>query len=266
MRRFSLALAIFLLLPQLAFSAEPLTVSRVVDGDILQLSNGETVALKGVDTPESSNNFKLWRDAKSTGQDTKDIIEKGKEAAEFTRKLVEGKQVRLEYDAQKKDKYGRTLAYVYVLVCNNCDALRTSEYEYLDMKDPDESNAVCIFLNATLVKAGYAQVMTLPSNVKYQELFEKLEKEAKDQKRGLWWDMVEVDQKKVNYKFGIEDATGLGNVRTSNAKVGADYKVSKNATVGVEASQGIHDTQDAAAWGQSVDDETAAQAKYKLSF
>jgi micrococcal nuclease len=266
MRKLSLAFALCLLLPQFAFSDEPLVVSSVMNGDILQLSNGEQIVLIGADTPESSNNFKLWRDAKNTGRDTKEILEKGKEAADFTRNLIEGKQVRLEYDVQKKDKYGRTLAYVYVLVCKNCDVLRTPEYEYLDMKDPDESNAVCIFLNATLIKAGYAEVGIAPPNVKYQELFVKLEKEARKQKKGFWSGVEEGDQKKIGYTLGIEDTTGLGDVRTSKATVGADYKVSKNATVGVEAGRGIHDGQDASAWGKSVDDETAAQAKYKLSF
>lgn len=76
----------------------------------------------------------------------------------------------------------------------------------------------------------------------------------------------ETQLRKVAYHFGVEDVTGRGDVRASNAKISVDYKVSQNATVGVEARQGMHDSQDAAAWGKSVDDETAAQAKYKLSF
>ncbi len=77
---------------------------------------------------------------------------------------------------------------------------------------------------------------------------------------------VEADKKKLGYDFGIEDATGQGKVRTSSAKVGVNYKVSQNSTVGVELKRGLHDAQDAAAWGKSVDDENAAQAKYKLLF
>ncbi len=79
-------------------------------------------------------------------------------------------------------------------------------------------------------------------------------------------DAVKADQKKLGYNLGFEDSTGQGDVRASNFKIGVNYKVSENSTVGVEASRGIHDTQDAAAWGRSVDDENAAQAKYKLSF
>jgi len=93
------------------------TVHRVVDGDTLQLSNGEKVRLIGVDTPESADNPKLRRDAQKTGQDRSEIIQMGKEAAGFTRKLVEGKQVRMEYDVQQRDKYGRLLAYVFEKYC-----------------------------------------------------------------------------------------------------------------------------------------------------
>jgi hypothetical protein len=77
---------------------------------------------------------------------------------------------------------------------------------------------------------------------------------------------AEAKKKKMDYNFGLEDTTRQGSVRASNVTVGVDYKVSENATVGVAASQGIHDSQDAAAWGSSTDDETAAHAKYKLAF
>lgn len=76
----------------------------------------------------------------------------------------------------------------------------------------------------------------------------------------------EADQKKIGYNFGIDDTTGRGSVRTSKAKIGVDYKVSKDSTVGVEASRKIHDAQDAEAWGKSVDDDHEAQVKYKLLF
>ncbi len=182
-----LFLALLLYPATLLFSESPLTVTRVIDSDTLELSSGETVRLIGIDCDEQEyspadaaylNRGKKWE----RGPDS---LKHAKEAAEFTRKLVEGKKVRLDYDVQRRDKYGRLLAYVYVLVCNNCDVLRAAEYEYLDMIDPDESNAVCIFLNATLIKAGYAQVVTVPPSVKYADLFVKLEKEARGRKRGL---------------------------------------------------------------------------------
>ncbi|MFH1799417.1 MAG: thermonuclease family protein [Candidatus Omnitrophota bacterium] len=151
----------FLAAPSVVFpKSDTLTVIRASDGDTLKLSNGEKVRLIGIDTPESSNNAKLRRDAKRTGQDSKEIIRMGKEAAAFTRKLVQGKNVTLEFDVRKRDKYGRLLAYVYL---------------------EDKT-----FVNAEIMKAGYAQVMTIPPNVKYQEMFLTMEREAREGKRGLW--------------------------------------------------------------------------------
>jgi micrococcal nuclease len=74
-----------------------LKVARVIDGDTLQLSTGETVRLIGVDTPE-------------TKDPRQPVQHFGKEATAFTRQLVEGKPVHLEYDQQRRDKYGRSLA------------------------------------------------------------------------------------------------------------------------------------------------------------
>jgi micrococcal nuclease len=149
-------------------ASESLTVTRVISGDMLELSNGETVRLIGVEIPAS---FK-------------------KEATEFTRKLVAGKHVRLEYDVQRKDKYGRTLAYVHVDI--------GGEEIIRNIKTGKMSSAwqeVWIFLNEAIIREGYAQVMPpahdeagqdVPPNVKYQDLFVKREKEARENKRGVW--------------------------------------------------------------------------------
>ncbi len=76
-------------------------VERVIDGDTLVLEGGERVRLIGVDTPE-------------TVHPQKPVEYFGKEASKFTRGMVEGKRVRLEYDegTGRNDRYGRTLAYV----------------------------------------------------------------------------------------------------------------------------------------------------------
>ncbi len=76
-------------------------VTRVIDGDTILLANGERVRLIGVDTPELYHPFKP-------------VQYFAREASEFTREMVEGKQVRLEYDWQRRDRYGRLLAYVYL--------------------------------------------------------------------------------------------------------------------------------------------------------
>jgi len=74
--------------------------------------------------------------------------------------MIKGKKVRLEYDVARFDRYRRTLAYAYL-----------------------EDGT---FINAELVRNGYATVMTMPPNVKYAETFNKLASKARKQKKGLW--------------------------------------------------------------------------------
>jgi micrococcal nuclease len=136
-------------------------VTRVIDGDTLKLENGERVRLIGIDTPEMHDSDKLYRDAQRTHQDIQTIKSLGRRAYNFTRDLVEGKRVNLEFDAERLDKYGRLLAYVY-------------------LKDDGT------FVNAEIVKQGYASLMTYPPNVKYADLFVKLYQQARQNKRGLW--------------------------------------------------------------------------------
>ncbi len=83
----------------------------------------------------------------------------GLEATAFNRRLVEGRRVRLEYDVERFDRYGRVLAYVYV---------------------------GDVMVNAELVKEGFAQPMTIPPNVTYAERFRELAAEARRLGRGLW--------------------------------------------------------------------------------
>ncbi len=121
-------------------------VKRAVDGDTILLANDERVRYIGINTPETKHPYKA-------------VERFGKEASEYNRDLVEGKWVRLEYDVEKRDRYARLLAYVYV-------------------------NGT--FVNAKLVEEGYAQVYTVPPNVKHQELFLRLQRGARENNRGLW--------------------------------------------------------------------------------
>lgn len=136
------------------------SVSRVVDGDTLKLSNGESVRLIGVDTPELHYSDKLLRDARKSRKDLKTIQALGKRAADFTKKLCRGKKVRLVFDVKRRDKYSRLLAYVYL-----------------------EDGT---FVNAKIVEEGYAQVLTVTPNVKYADYFLKLERDARTNNKGLW--------------------------------------------------------------------------------
>ncbi|MBI1963825.1 MAG: thermonuclease family protein [Candidatus Rokubacteria bacterium] len=134
--------------PALAAGPEG-TVVRVVDGDTIHVKVGERVEKVryiGVNTPEVHH-------------PTKGEEPGGREAACVNRDLVAGRPVRLELDAQTHDRYGRLLAYVWV------------------------DGAM---INAELVRLGYAQVMTIPPNVRHQALFLRLQREAREAERGLW--------------------------------------------------------------------------------
>ncbi len=133
------------------------TVVRVVDGDTLKVrywGKEESIRLIGIDTPESRANKKTKKDAKRSGQDIKTITSMGKRATEYVKSLVKpGDLITIEFDAQQRDRYGRLLGYVYL------------------------SNGK--MLNEEIVKAGYANVMTIPPNVKYQDRFFKAYEQAR---------------------------------------------------------------------------------------
>jgi len=97
-----------------------------------------------------------------------------REARAANSKLVFKKKVRLEFDIQKFDRHGRVLAYVYV-----------------------DSGKGEVFVNAELVRLGYATAYTVPPNVKYAKLFIKLQREAIKNGRGLWREKARVKGKYV---------------------------------------------------------------------
>src|SRR3990167_2207640 len=77
-----------------------LIVSRVVDGDTIELNTGEKLRYIGIDTPE----INYGKDPECFAQ----------QAKEFNKKLVEKKVIKIEKDVSEKDKFGRLLRYVYV--------------------------------------------------------------------------------------------------------------------------------------------------------
>jgi micrococcal nuclease len=138
-------------LPAAAQAPAPLEalVVRVVDGDTIHVrvrNRVEKVRYIGVNTPELHHPTRRQEPG-------------GREAHAANRKLVEGKRVRLELDVQSRDRYGRLLAYVWI----------------------DGT-----MVNAELVRLGFAQVMTVPPNVRHQALFLELQRDAREAGRGLW--------------------------------------------------------------------------------
>lgn len=142
----------------------PAKIIRVVDGDTIKIELAgkiESVRLIGIDTPESKANKKAKKDAARAGEDLKAIVSMGKAAAEFTKTLVKpGDLVNIEQDVQPRDRYGRILAYVY---------LKSGK-----------------MLNEEIISAGYASVMTIPPDVRYQDRFLGAYRAAREAKRGLW--------------------------------------------------------------------------------
>ena len=124
-------------------------VSRVIDGDTVEVDldgRAEDVRYIGVDTPESVK----------PGAPVECF---GPAAAAFNRRLVEGRRVRLVFDRERRDVYGRLLAYVYL--------------------GPQ-------LVSATLVRRGFARTLTIPPNDRFAPLLARLERRAAIAGRGLW--------------------------------------------------------------------------------
>ena len=133
--------------------SEGCSVTKVIDGDTIDVEidgNRETLRLIGVDTPE-------------TVDPRKPVQCFGREASEFTKSKLSGKEVILEADPTQgeRDKYGRLLRYVFL----------------------DEVN-----FNELLIKEGYAHEYTYNFPYKYQKEFKNAESFATENKKGLWAD------------------------------------------------------------------------------
>jgi micrococcal nuclease len=124
-------------------------VIRAVDGDTIEVRIGgrtEDVRYIGVDTPETVK----------PGTPVKCF---GPRASAFNHRLVEGRRVRLVFGVERRDVYGRLLAYVY-----------------LGHR----------LVNASLVRRGLARSLTIPPNDRLAPLFRRLESGAARAGRGLW--------------------------------------------------------------------------------
>jgi len=124
-------------------------VKRVVDGDTFVISNGDRIRLIGINAPESV-------------KPDSPLECYGPEASKRTKALLPaGTNIRLVFDRERADRFGRTLAYVF----RRSDGL---------------------FVNASLLEDGYATTLTIAPNTLYADRFADLQKKAKRQQVGLW--------------------------------------------------------------------------------
>lgn len=132
----------------LASRGQVVTVSRVVDGDTIEVSPAvdgiQDVRLIGMDTPETYGGTEPL----------------GDQASSYTTGALTGRHVALEFDEERIDPYGRVLAYVWT-----------------------SGNVI---FNSQLVRRGLAQVATFPPNTKYVNQFKAIQQQARAENRGIW--------------------------------------------------------------------------------
>ncbi|MBC2576163.1 thermonuclease family protein [Peptostreptococcus canis] len=142
-------------------SCEKAKVIKVVDGDTIKVNingNKKTVRMIGVDTPE-------------TVHPKKPVMYYGQEASSYTKKQLSNKVVYLQRDVSDTDKYNRLLRYIWLKKPST---------------NPSEKEVIMYMYNAKLIKDGYGQLVTYPPDVKYTDLFRKLQKNAYKNKTGMW--------------------------------------------------------------------------------
>lgn len=134
-------------------AGETYRIHHVVDGDTLQLEDRRRVRLIGVDTPESvkpDTPVQPW----------------GPEASEFAKRFLAGGKVRLQFDREKQDDYGRVLAYVYAV-------------------NPATGREE--LLNEELLRAGLGHALLRhPYSDAMKRRFREAQQEARNARRGIW--------------------------------------------------------------------------------
>lgn len=159
-------------------------VIEAVDGDTVRLANGRLLRYIGIDTPE----VRIKRGGSFHYQPQPFALE----AKQLNKELVEGKNIRIEFDVEQTDKYGRLLGYCFI----------------------DDT-----FVNAELVKNGYAVLYTIPPNVKYTDLLYRMQKQAQSLKRGLWGTYEVVSH--------LDAGKYINQIRTVKGRVLNTYKSAK---------------------------------------
>lgn len=153
-----LLLTISLLLSGCVFNtqkqSEEVYIERIIDGDTVKTAAGKSIRLLGVDTPEldwENNDHEFY----------------AREAREFSINNLLDKNVKLKFDQEKEDNYGRTLAYLY--------------------KNGEN-------FNLKLLENGFATVMIVEPNDRYEDKFKKAAEKARRAKKGLWSQVAKLEK------------------------------------------------------------------------
>ena len=137
-------------------SLQTTVVKKVIDGDTVKTTNGENIRLIGIDTPEIN-----W------DKGTADFY--GYKALNYTKSSLLNEKIYLEYDKEKRDEYGRVLAYIY---------LENGE-----------------LFNLKILEKGYGHLMTVDPNTKYLKKFRKAAKKARNKEQGIWRRINQLQEK-----------------------------------------------------------------------
>ena len=157
------------------------TVKWVNDGDTIVLSNGQRVRYIGIDTPEIDH-------------ESQKAEPFGYEALSFNNKLIFSKKIRLEFDHERHDQYGRLLAYVFL------------------------QNGS--FVNARLLQNGFAYYLYRMPNVKYKNILLKSQQDAMNAKMGIWQNWINKIEKLIgnrkSRRFHLATCPLAQDIKTKN--------------------------------------------------
>lgn len=134
---------------------EQVKIKRVIDGDTVELADGEMARYIGIDCPETR---------RKTAAGWIEVNEPfAHEAKKANEELVLKEPVVFEFDVTKRDKYNRLLVYCYVT-----------------------EGGKQVMVQSELLRQGLAYLYTFPPNVRYTDVLAESLKEAKENKRGVW--------------------------------------------------------------------------------
>lgn len=150
-------------------------VIEVFDGDTVKLDTGEVIRLLGINAPETGQPY-------------------SSQSTQFLKETLLNRPVRIEYDIQTKDRYNRTLAYLY---------------------------SGSLFVNAELVKRGLAVIETIEPNVLYVDTFKMALDEAKKNCSGIWEGVCRTD-------LSSKQNSGCVQIASVNANPPGDDNLNKN--------------------------------------